>query len=130
MNLQEVSTFKEYEADKFLIVAENYNQIIHYDRKENKLAGFPNPTGNKRYYGLKLLPGESKLAIIKDSGYLSVFDFGGQRCFKLFPCHLTNDINRDFSLDVFGEDADALEVHTLEHIKGTHSMVRQYRFMG
>jgi hypothetical protein len=110
LNLQEVSTFKEYEADKFLIVAENYNQIIHYDRKEKKIGGFLNPTGNKRYYGLKLLPGESKLAIIKeDSGY---------------------DINRDFSLDVFAEDADALEVHTLEHIKGTHSMVRQYRLMG
>jgi len=74
LNLQEVSTLKEYETDKFLIVAENYNQIIHYDRKEKKLAGFPNPTGNKRYYGLKLLPGESKFAIIKDSGYLSVFD--------------------------------------------------------
>ena len=57
-----------------MIVAEGYNQIIHYDRKENKLSGFPNPTGDKRYYGLKLLPGERKLAIIKDSGYLSVLD--------------------------------------------------------
>jgi hypothetical protein len=89
-----------------------------------------NPTGDKRYYGLKLLPGESKLAIIKDSGYLSVLDLGTQRCFKLFPCQVNNDNNRDFSLDVFEEEADSLEVHTLEYIKGTHSMVRQYRFMG
>jgi len=59
-----------------------------------------------------------------------VLDITAQRCFKLFPCQLNNEFNRDFSLDVLEEEADSLEVHTLEYIKGTHSMVRQYRFMG
>ena len=61
-----------------------------------------------------------------------MLDLGKKRCFKLFACQLNNDLNRDFSLDVFEEEdiADSLEVHTLEYIKGTHSMVRQYRFTG
>ena len=59
-----------------------------------------------------------------------MLDIATQRCFKLFPCQVNNDHNRDFSLDVFEEEEDSLEVHTLEYIKGTHSMVRQYRFMG
>jgi hypothetical protein len=38
-------------------------------------------------------------------------------------------MNRDFFLDVqFCEsDSSMIEVHTLEYIKSTHSMVRQFR---
>ena len=39
-------------------------------------------------------------------------------------------MDKDFFLDVQFCEADSsiIEVHTLEYIKGTHSLVRQFRF--
>ena len=62
--------------------------------------------------------------------YLSVLDLATMHCYKLLACRLSLDLNRDFFLDVqFCESDDSIiEVHTLEFIKGTHSMVREFRF--